>query len=291
MGVAFIGLFFMQYVLYPTMLFGVRAQEARGTIRIFIPGGSFAVFVYFLTLQRSLSGGNKVYLLFNLMYLTVPILQGTRSSIATLLFGTVIFILFSRKVKSKLLVTMMMVLAGLLVFIAFQDIFMSLVQVSEEQANQDEDDVRMRAARFFLTEFYPNKINYFLGNGMSHMMSPYGMKEFYFKATYGFYISDLGLIGEFVRYGVVILIAIVLTFYKFFTVQIESKYGFFRFWALLLVLSEVLGGMFVRADVIIVITAIMYIYDVSNFKLKQNAAHQLALKTELENEKITPVYD
>ncbi len=272
MGFAFIGLFYIQYMLYPNMLFGVRAQEARGTIRIFIPGGAFAVYVYFLYLQKSFTTGNQLYLLFNLFYLTVPILQGTRSSIVTLLLGTTIFILFSKKVKSKFLVAMLMGVAGLLVFFLFQDIFMALIEVSEEQATQDEDDVRVRAARFFLTEFYPSTLNYFLGNGQSHMMSAYGMKVFYYKVTYGFYKNDLGIIGEFVKYGAVFVLAVILIFRKFFVLQIESKYGFLKFWVLLLVLSEIMGGMFQRPTVIIVITSVMYIFDVSNFKLRNKAS-------------------
>jgi hypothetical protein len=282
MGVAFIGLFYIQYVLYPTMLFGVRAQEARGTIRIFIPGGAFAVYVYFLFLQKSFTTGNKAYLIFNLMYLTVPILQGTRSSISTLLLGTVIFILFSTKVKSKLAVVTLMGVAGVAMFFMFQDIFMALIEVSNEQANQDEDDVRVRAARFFLTEFYPSALNYFTGNGQSHMMSAYGMKIFYYKVTYGFYKNDLGIIGEFVKYGVVFIIGIILTFRKFFVLKIESKYGFLKFWVLLLVLSEALGGMFQRPTVIIVITSVMYIFDVSNYQLKVKQIEARKKKKELD---------
>jgi hypothetical protein len=271
MGFAFIGLFFIQYVLYPTMLFGVRAQEARGTIRIFIPGGDFALFAYFLFLQKSFTTENKVYLLFCLVYLSVPVLQGTRSSIVSLLLGTVIFILFSNKVKSKFLVTMLMAMAGMLVFFLFQDIFMALIQVSEEQASQNEEDIRVRAAKFFLTEFYPTKLNYFLGNGQSHMMSAYGMKVFYYKVTFGYYKNDIGIIGEFVKYGVVFVIAVILIFRKFFSIKIESKYSFIKFWAFLLIISEISGGMFQRPTSIIVITAIMYIYDISNFKLRNRA--------------------
>ena len=169
---------------------------------------------------------------------------------------------------------------------------MSLIQVSEEQAGQDDDDVRVRAARFFLTEFSPTKLNYFIGNGMSHMMSPYGMKEFYYKATFGYFISDIGLIGEYVRYGVLFIVAIVFTFRKLFTMQVESRYGFLRFWALLLIMSEILGGMFVRPTVIIVITSVMYLYDVSNYKLKQNRTDRLTLlKQKAEEENLNTVYD
>ncbi|GAB4311621.1 MAG: hypothetical protein Kow00127_01640 [Bacteroidales bacterium] len=289
MGWTFLGLFFLQYMMYPTMIFGARAQEARGTIRIFIPGGAFAGYTYFLFLQKSFTSNNRILLVFCLLYLVVPVLQGTRSSIVTILLTTVIFILFSRKVKSKPLVFLLMASAAVLIFFLFKDIFMNLIEVSNEQASQDEDDVRIRAARFFLTDFVPTPLNYIIGNGESHMMSAYGMRIWYYKITYGFYQNDLGLIGEYVKFGVVWVIGVFLIFRKLFALRVHFRYGFLKFWGLLLIFSELTGGVFSRPTVIVVITSVMYMYDVSYFELAHLRKEYLNKEEETNNEEINLV--
>lgn len=269
MAVAFVGLFVLQYVLYPTIIFGVRAQEARGTIRIFIPGSAFAGLMYFYFLRRIVTTGDLKYVPFCFIFMVIPVLQGTRSSIAILLFGTLLFIIVSRQVRSKILILMLLLSGVVAVFFIFQDIFMTLVEVSHQQTAQESEDIRVRAARFYLYDFYPTKLNYFTGNGKSHMMSAYGMKMWYYKSNYGFYQNDIGLIGEFTQFGVLWVISVLLIIRKFFTIRIEKKYSYIKYWAILLFINEVLGGMFSNSTAIVVICCAMYIYDVSNFELQQ----------------------
>jgi hypothetical protein len=268
MGIVYVIFFMIQYVIHPVIIFGSRVQEARGTIRIFIPGAAFAGLVFYLFLQRAFTTGNKLYLIFCFAFLIIPLLQGTRSSTLTTLLGAFIYILFSKRVKSKLLVSLMITAACAVVFILFQDLIMTLVQVSEEQAGQEGEDIRVRAAKFFLTDFYPTNFNYFLGNGESHMMSAYGLQIWYYKVQFGYYQNDIGLIGNFVKFGIIFVLAVFLIFRKFFIIKIEPRFGYLKYWALLLILGEIMGGAFTRPTTIAVIASVMYIYDVSNFELR-----------------------
>jgi hypothetical protein len=268
MGVIYVAFFLIQYVLYPTILFDSRISEDRGTIRVFIPGAAFAGLIFYLGLQKSFTTGNKIFLVFCLLFMIIPLLQGTRSSTLTTLLGAFIYILGSKRVKSKFLVSMMITAAVVIFFFLFNDLIMNLIQVSEDQANQEEEDIRIRATKFFLTDFNPTTLNYFIGNGESHMMAPYGIKVAYYKTQFGFYQSDIGIIGNYVRFGVIYVLAVILIFRKFFTVKIEPRYAYLKYWALLLILAEVLGGAFTRQTTIAVIASVMYIYDVSNYELR-----------------------
>jgi len=279
MAVLFIFFFLVQYVLYPTMLFGARAQEARGTIRIFIPGSAFAGLMFFYFLQKILTEGELKYIPFCFAVIAIPILQGTRSSIVTLLFGAVIYILFSKRVRSKVLVIILIMTGGAMIFYLFQDIFMTLIEVTQEQTAQETDDIRVRSARFYLYDFYPTKLNYLIGNGQSHMMSPYGMRIWYYKTNYGFYQNDLGMIGEFTKYGVLFVISVFLILRKLFVIKVEPRYSYIKYWAVLVVTNEILGGIFSNATAIIVISCILYITDVSHFEHQQPKEDTVPIST------------
>lgn len=279
MAVLFIFLFVVQYVLYPTLLFGARVQEARGTIRIFIPGSAFAGLMFFYFLQKVLTQGEIKYIPFCFAVVAIPIMQGTRSSIVTILFGAIIYIIFSKRVRSKILIMVLLVIGGSMLFYLFQDIFMTLIEVTQEQSSQETDDIRVRSAKFYLYEFPPTQLNYLIGNGQSHMASPYGMRVWYYKEFYGFYLNDLGMIGEFTKYGVLFVISVFLILRKLFIVKVEPRYSYIKYWAVLLVTNEIMGGIFSNPTAIVVISVIMYIYDVSNFELQQPKEEKVAIGT------------
>jgi len=268
MGILFIMFFLLQYVLYPRMIFGARAQEMRGTIRIFLPGTSFAGLMFYFFLQRTFTTNQKISIAYCLLFLAIPVLQGTRSSILTTVLGAVIYIVFSKRVKSKILVFVLMFFGALLVYFIFQDIINNLIEVSQSQAAQDEDDIRVRSAKFFLFDFYTSPLNYFIGNGESHMMSAYGMKIWFYKSNYGFYQNDLGILGEYVRFGVLYIVCVFLIFRKLFIMKIAPRYDYFKYWAVILILDELMGGAFSKPTSIVIIASVLYIYDISTFELK-----------------------
>ena len=268
MAILYIGLFAFQYVMYPTMIFGARAQEARGTIRIFLPGSAFAGLMYFYFLQAIFTKNRNEYIVLCIAFLAIPFLQGTRSSIITILFGTIVYIVISKRVRSKVLVTILMLAGTVLVYFIFQDIIMSLIEVSEKQAAQEGDDIRVTSAKFYLYEFYTSNLNYLIGNGESHMMSPYGMRVWFYKSNYGFYQNDLGILGEYIKFGILYVIIVLLLLRKLFVIKIEPRYAYIKYWAVLLIISELVGGSFSSPTSIIVICSVMYIYDVSYFELK-----------------------
>jgi hypothetical protein len=267
-GLIYVFIYFFQYIIYPRIFFGGRASEERGTVRLFIPGSSFAGFAYYLFLQRGFTSKQKIYFVLCLIILAVPLLQGTRSSILTVLLGTLIFIIMSKQVKSKLVVLFLMVASAALVFLVFQDIIMNLIEVSKTQASQEDDDIRVRSAKFFLYEFSPTPLNFWIGNGESHGAAAYGMKVYFYKVNFGFYQSDIGILGEYSKYGVLWVICVFLILRKFLVTRIAPRYAYIKYWAIISILNEILGGGFSRPTEIIVITSVLYIYDVSSFELR-----------------------
>jgi hypothetical protein len=161
-----------------------------------------------------------------------------------------------------------MIAGAFLIFFMFQDIIMNLITVSEEQSAQHGEDIRMLSTKFFLTDFYPNKINYIIGNGVGHMMSPYGMKIAYYKVTHGYYQSDIGVLGVFTQFGILYIVGMFLIMRKILVTKIQKKYVYIKYWAGLLIITVILGNPFSRPDGIALITSILYIIDVSAYELK-----------------------
>ncbi|MCD4696072.1 MAG: hypothetical protein K8S16_07500, partial [Bacteroidales bacterium] len=184
-SILYIVSFMLQYVAFPKILFDARVEEDRGTVRIFLPGKSFVVVMYFYFLQLFFERTKPKYLIFCLLTFIVTLLQGTRSALGLLLLGTIFNLIFSKRVKSRFLILFLLILCIIPIFFVFQDILMNLVLVSEDQSENSEDDIRVRSATFFLTDFYPGALNYLIGNGESHMGSAYGMRIFYYKINNG----------------------------------------------------------------------------------------------------------
>jgi len=266
MAFIWIFLYVAQYVLYPRMLINLRVEEARGTIRIFLPGGGFTGVMFLYFLHKFFISNKKAYLLYCLLYAAIQVSKGTRSTLASFIFIVVIYILFSKQVRSRIAVILLMFFGAVMFFFIFQDIFISLIDISKTQSAQEGDDIRVRAARFFLTEFYPNTLNYFTGNGVSHMASPYGLKVWFYKTTYGYFQSDLGVLGAFTKFGVLYVLSILLMFRKMFIIPIEAKNIWLRFFVLTLATGAIMGEPFSQPSSIVVILTITYIIDVSNFE-------------------------
>jgi hypothetical protein len=269
MAVLWMVLWFVQYTIFPIKLFDVRVESSRGTVRVFLPGGTFAALMYFYFLQSYFSTNNLKHISFCLGFLVIGLLSGTRSSILPLLFVTLINLIFSKRVKSRFMISFFMVVSVVIVFFIFQDLIMGLVELSETQASQEEEDVRSRATKFYLTEFYPNRLNYIIGNGASHMANAYGLKVMYYQTVFGYYLSDIGIIGVYVKLGILYVVGVFILMRKFFISSIEPRYFYFKYYAILLLLNEIMGGAFANPSSFIVTLAMLYIIDVSSYKIKQ----------------------
>ncbi len=203
----YVFLYLTQYIVFPTRIVDSRVGVERGTVRIFIPGGGFLLLAYFMSLQKLLKNYELKHGIYCLIFFVVNgILQGTRQSLASIVLLTVAFIFFSKQVKSRTLVIIMAGVAGLAVFVIFQDIFLEMIAVTRKETTATRENIRLVAVRFFLTEFMPNKLAYIFGNGQDSLNSSFGREVNLYKKL-GLYQSDIGLIGDYTKFGLLFVIA------------------------------------------------------------------------------------
>ncbi len=267
-GALYLLLFFTQYLIYPRLIIGGRVSQERGTIRIFFAGGRYALLVYFLLLHQVLTKkvefSKIVYIL--AVFIAVAILSGTRQMMATVTLTTGLFVLLSKRVKSRVLIMVIMLIGVVCIFFIFQDIFQEIIALTQKQSSGGES-VRSRAMKFYLGEFMPSKIAYIFGNGAPHGSSMYGVRVNYYKTVLGFYQSDVGIIGDYSRFGVFYVLAVLIFFFKIFFSKLPESLTPIRYFYLIVFLTIATGaGFFGTPEGVVINCLIWYMVDIARFE-------------------------
>lgn len=270
-GLLYAALFILQYFAYPNELFDIRISVERGTIRIFLPGLSFMTLSYFLSLNKILNHHKYHHLTFIVLFLIVYVLFGTRQILGTILLVTILNIIFSGTVQSKVTLTILAIFAFFPIFLIFQDIFLQMLNLSQQQAGNFSDDVRIRAATYFLTTFFPNDFSYITGNGAHSLDSSFGVYVEGLKETKGFYQSDIGLIGDYTKYGIFFVLGVLWILFNVFTKRYNKDAAFVKFFYVTLLITLPTSGQEFTAPSSIIPNLIgLYLIDISAFQYKQD---------------------
>lgn len=266
LGITFSFLYLIQFFLYPAILFDVRIAEDRDTIRIFLPGFTFLVLAYFLTINRLFDEFSFSKIFSVILFLSILILMGTRQVIFTVLLLTMLNILFSERIKSKVFIFTLMVLSIIPIIIIFQGIFISLIDLSKNQSQSLAENVRIRAAGFFLTQLFPNTFSYITGNGADSTNSSYGFMIQMYRDAYGFFQSDIGIIGDYTKFGAVFVIGVFIILYKTIFGKIGGYFVYIKYFYISILLTLFTGGgPFAQSDAIVAICFTLYILDIDKY--------------------------
>ena len=266
-GILYTVSYLVQYAIYPTMLFDVRQVDARGTIRIFLPGASFLTLALFLSLHRFYKNNELKYMCLVGTFLAILILMGTRNFLASVIVVILYSLIFSKIIRSRYIIYFLILLSTIPIFIIFQDIFNEMIALSEGQSENFETDIRVRAATFFLTEFFPNNLAYIMGNGQDHGQSLYGMRIFTYKVANGYYQSDIGIIGDFSKFGLFYVVGYLWLFLKVFTIKLKPGYDYVKYFFLLNIFTMPFGS--TSAASIVALCILMYIIDINLFEMAE----------------------
>jgi len=264
-GVLYSVLYILQYVTFPTKIFDVRQELDRGTVRIFLKGASYKGFAFLFCLQEILFRNSRKHIYYALFFLSVTFLTGSRSILLNDALIIVLAVIFSKKVKSKYLLIFLLALVMIPIYFIFQDIFTQLFEISLKQGQNAENNVRARAIHYFLNNFSPNKLSYLTGNGEFHFSSPYGQKVASLMFYNGYYMSDVGIVGAFIKYGAIFILGGLFIIFKSLFTRVNTHYMFLRYYLINTIISIVLASTFTTAYSIIAICLICYILDAKDY--------------------------
>jgi len=261
-ALVYMGLFLLQYVLYPRLITTSKVFMDRGTVRIFLSGAGYLVISYFIWLFLVFKNFKLKYVILLLLTLGIFVILGTRQIIASVLLLTILFMLQSRVVKSKFFFFFMIGLAIIPIYFLFQDVIFAMFDVTRNQARNLEGNARIEAARYFMTEFMSGKWAYITGNGATGR-SQYGLRIARIAEQYGYYQSDIGLIGEFSKYGIIYVGGVILILIRALRAKLPEGLMFikYNFMGIILTLVTAAGAFGTSGTNILINSMLLYLID------------------------------
>jgi hypothetical protein len=263
-GMVYAFLYIAQTVVYPNRLSTVNMFVDRNTLRIALPGSGFLFLGYLIGLSKFLKTNYIKYLLLCLLALGVFSLTGTRQVLAPLALITIAAVLFSRRVRSRILMIFMIGLALIPAYILFQDTFGLLLKVTHTETTYLSENKRFQAALFFLFEFFPNKMSYIIGNGVPSGHSAYGVQINAFKEVFGFYQSDIGIIGDLTRFGILIVVVQLSLYIRIMRMSLPPELDFVKYNVFAFLVAILFSTSFSYPDAIVILCILLYLVDVSS---------------------------
>jgi hypothetical protein len=268
------GVFYLiQWFAYPTKIFGSRMSVERNTIRIAIPGGTFAVVAYYMCIMNFLRSNRFSYLLFAAFLLVLFVLLGTRQLLAPVILMPILMTISSRKINSKLVLSFLGILCLIPVYFIFKDIFDAMVTVTKQQSTSITENIRFQAALFYLVRFPTNGFTFILGNGAYSAHSAYGIMMDGYSKIFGYYLADIGIIGEYILYGIIFVFTELVIIVQLAVRKYPDEMRFIRYVAYTVFLGLFTGsGAFGISEGIALFCMLLYLVDVAAWMKKNPKA-------------------
>ena len=116
-----------------------------------------------------------------------------------------------------------------------------MLDVTVSQSQNAGSNVRVKAASFFLSDFNKSNWAYLIGNGAPGS-SGYGLRMSGIAERYGYFRSDLGLIGEYTQFGVLFVIGVIIILYRALSSRLPEDLMFIKYNFLGIIITLVTGG-------------------------------------------------
>jgi len=234
-GTLYIILYFFQLAHSNSVYFGFdeEFQESRGITRIIFPGGSVFFISVFIALNRfNLKSKYKiVWLAFLIAGILIPILQVTRQLI---LFVLIIYTYHvSKKIQTRSKVMLVILITGITIYLTKSNIpvVQGIKDAQLETNSEGLENIRIKAAKYFINDLAPNNINKFLGNGVPHgEKSKYNIYTTILADTKGYYLSDVGIVGIYIMFGIIAVLGYCLIWIRSFTIRLPEKYIYLKYY-------------------------------------------------------------
>ncbi len=240
----YIVLYLFQFSNPNNLLFGILFQDTsayfgRDIFRIVFPGGGVFFLAVFIALNKltSQKEGRILWIFFVIAGLVIPVMQVTRTYIVSVLI-LYLYHFFSgvpylKNLNARKKVGLIGLICACLFLISQLDIpaFRGLYKAQEETSAQGLENTRIKEAIYFLKDFSPDIFSNLLGNGVPAApdQSYYGqyIQNLYSKEKF---MDDVGIIGMFAMFGILIVIGYVMIWVKSFTLRLPAGYRYAKYY-------------------------------------------------------------
>ena len=173
-----------------------------------MPGIRIACFALYLFLGEMATKYSPRNLLKVLVAIVVVVLSAQRAMMLFALPLTAFVFLFKMKISTpkKIAVAMIFSVFAITLFTRTSDIWNSFILETTEQLG-DKDYNRWMAVDYFLNNYSKNAFSLLFGNGFLSLKNA-GGRLLYELGFLGIFIDDIGMLGVWVRYGLIPIIAL-----------------------------------------------------------------------------------
>lgn len=225
MALLIVGIQVFQQFSYPNCWFGIHdeekqaitkelAEQRNGLWRFRMHINGFytcpILFAAWIWLQRKFDSRTMIVccLLLVSIYLTL-----TRQVMVACIFAVFMssFIGEQKNKKAALLLGLLFIV-GLYEY--YDVLFSSLSEQTKDEST--EDNIRLFSATYFWEESLKSPLTFLFGYGAHHLDSGFGDLMSHLNKDYGFYISDVGFIGQIYQKGLFYVLTTYWLFYKIF---------------------------------------------------------------------------
>jgi hypothetical protein len=261
LGVAAGVIYILQYFAYPLRITEAKMFVDRGTLRINLPGTAFMHLAYFMFLDNYFKTSKLKYGAGVILLLITAVLSGFRSIVAIYILISGIYLLASKQTKNKFIIIFVAICVVIASFFAFQGIIKEMQSSAQRETSQGTDYIRVRAASYFLREMSNHEITYITGNGQSSERSEYGRKIARISYFYGYYLSDIGIIGTFYKYGILFVLPGLIVFFKIAFMKLPLDFQFIKLFIIMQILTVLLSSIIEGGEGAIVLCLVLYLVD------------------------------
>jgi hypothetical protein len=269
-GIIYCVFYIVQRVIYPNIITEAQIFWERGTLRIFMPGEIIMILAYFISFEKIFIKFEWLYLIHFLLSVVVALLLGTRMILFSLILLSLLNIVLNKRIKNKLAVVGLFVGVAIISFFAMHDTIVDMVSDTKHHADQSGNYVRVRAAVYFVTKLPQNKVMFVLGNGTPSERSPYGLMLAQVKTMFGFYLTDVGIIAIYVKFGLFFALTCFVIMFQCLFSKLPKEIVYIKyFMAYLLITMFTTTLPFEFSEGVFMLCIILYMIDF--YKIKENA--------------------
>lgn len=260
--------YIVNFISIPNIIFGIdrgNFDDSRGIVRLSIFSLELIVLCFLYSINKWKITKQKKYLLLIIVTGIFIILSVVRQYI---IFSLILGILLALKgitfiKKIVLIVTCVCVYYFILPRIS---VYQKMSEITEEQINSNEDteDIRIKAWKFYIDEYQTNCITRIFGNGTPSLGKSSWANEFLRTISYdyggnGCYYVDVGWAGFYWFFGIFATMGLMILLVKGILKSKSEDKLYLSYWCLFIVLISIASGPIIFYHQVISISTVLYL--------------------------------
>jgi hypothetical protein len=220
------------------------------------------ILAYLIAFDRIFEKFDWLYFTHLMLSVIVVLLLGTRVMLLALVILSFVNILINKRVQNKFAVFFLFICVAFISYFAMKDTIKDMMAETQKHSSQAENYIRVKAAEYYLTDFQKGVGSIVLGNGSPNDKSPYGALVKSINNRSGYYLSDIGILGIYVKYGILFAVVCFIIMFQGLFGKLHRDLHYIKYFMAYLLINMVVSTLpFETSYGIVEICIILYIID------------------------------